>query len=334
MNERSGDGQPSIPADADIIDINFTPVADSWVVRPARRRRPLWPALTLFVLTAISTLAVGSEFAISYAANQEPFTASGGDLFASFGHALAHPQLLLLGIPFSFTLMGILLAHELGHYFACRFYGIDASYPYFIPAPTLFGTFGAFIAIRSPITTRRALFDVGFSGPIVGFLLAIPAMAYGVAAAKIVPDVQSTAIFNFGAPPLMQLFMMWFHHGVPASSLLLSPVGRAAGVGLCAAALNLLPIWQLDGGHIVYRVARKQHHRISIGVALGLTALGMYSWGGWVFWGLVLLVLSLRTGHPPLLDRWEPLDPARRAWALVALAMFILCFTPWPVWTR
>src|SRR6185437_7532777 len=126
MNERSGDGQPSIPADADIIDINFTPVADSWVARPARRRRPLWPALTLFVLTAISTLAVGSEFAISYAANQEPFTASGGDLFASFGHALAHPQLLLLGIPFSFTLMGILLAHELGHYFACRFYGIGA----------------------------------------------------------------------------------------------------------------------------------------------------------------------------------------------------------------
>lgn len=332
MNEHESNDHSAVPAE--IIDVQFRPVAESWVVRPRRpaRKRPLWPALTLFVLTAISTLAVGSEFASSYAAGREPFTGNLG-LFGAMAQPLIHPGLLLLGIPFSFTLMGILLAHELGHYFACRFYGIDASYPYFIPAPTLFGTFGAFIAIRSPITTRRALFDVGFSGPIVGFLLALPAMAYGISASKIVPGVQGTALFVFGSPLLQRIFMAWFHPGVPASSVLLSPVARAAWVGLFATALNLLPIWQLDGGHIVYSVASKHHHRISLAVSLGLTALGLYYWGGWVFWGLLLLVLSLRRAHPPLMDRWEPLDSGRRAWAVVALAMFILCFTPWPVWT-
>lgn len=332
MTQHSGEGDSSIGAPVpDVIDVDFTPVAQSWVVR--RRKKPLWPALTLFVLTVLSTLAVGAEFAASYARNQEPFT-SDQNLFAAMVRPLLHPHLLVLGIPFSFTLLGILLAHELGHFFACRFYGIDASYPYFIPAPTLFGTFGAFIAIRSPITTRRALFDVGFSGPIVGFLLAAPAMAYGIAASKVVPHVQSTALFVFGAPLLMQIFTRLFHPGVDAASLLMHPVARAAWVGLFATALNLLPVWQLDGGHIVYSVAGAHHRRISIAASLALTAFGLYYWHGWVFWGLLLLVLSLRYGHPRLMDPLERLGVSRRLWAVAALAMFILCFTPWPVWTQ
>src|SRR5271155_5711326 len=114
---------------------------------------------------------------------------------------LQHPRLLLLGIPFSLTLLGILLMHELGHYFTCKYYGIDVSYPYFIPAPTLFGTFGAFLRIRSPIATRRALFDIGIAGPIAGFVIATPLMAYGIAISKIVPDAQDSSDLVFGIPP-------------------------------------------------------------------------------------------------------------------------------------
>ena len=321
----SGNGHGRIPA-----ELIETQLPSTLELRPARARpRPLWPAMVLFLLTVLSTLAVGSEFALSYAQNREPFS---GDLnpFAMMLLPFSHPQLLAMGVPFSFTLLSILMAHELGHYFACRIYGIDASYPYFIPAPTLFGTFGAFIRIRSPITTRRALFDVGLAGPVVGFVLAMPAMAYGVAHAKIVPSVQSTADIVFGTPPLMRIFMDWFHPHINPTWILLHPIGRAAWVGLFATALNLLPIWQLDGGHIVYSLFSRIHQRISLTLALTLVAFGIYYWHGWLLWGVLLTVLAFRFRHPPLYDPWERLDAKRWLWAVVALAIFVLCFTPWP----
>ena len=163
----------------------------------------------------------------------------------------------------------------MGHYIACKLYRIDVSYPMFIPAPNLFGTFGAFIRIRSPFPTRRALFDVGIAGPIAGFIVAIPAIAYAVATAKIVPDVQTNADILLGVPPLMQIFAALFHPNVPVRWLLLSPVGCAAWFGLFATALNLLPIWQLDGGHILYSLANEGHRRISIALSLVLIALGV-----------------------------------------------------------
>src|SRR5580692_10420055 len=137
-----GNGYNQLPPE--IIEVRFPYLAE-----PPPRKRPLWPALILFFLTVLSTLAVGAEFAQSYAANREPFSGDRDPLSAMM-LPFSHPQVLELGIPFSFTLLGILLAHELGHYFACKLYGIDVSYPYFIPAPTLIGTFGAFIRIRSP----------------------------------------------------------------------------------------------------------------------------------------------------------------------------------------
>ena len=321
----NGDGNGRIPVG--ILESRFPQVEH---LQPARiKPRPIWPATLLFLLTVVSTLIVGSEFALSYAQNREPFSTP--ETFAQMiVQPLEHPGLLALGVPFSFTLLLILMAHELGHYFTCRIYGIDASYPYFIPAPTLFGTFGAFIRIRSPITTRKALFDVGISGPVVGFILAVPAMAYGVAHAKIVPNVQDTAAIVFGTPPLMRLLIEWFHPNVEPSWILLHPVARAAWVGLFATALNLLPLWQLDGGHIVYSLSSKLHQRISLAAGLGMIALGIYSWLGWIFWGFVLTVLALRFRHPPLYDPWERLGRARWIWAVVALAIFILCFTPWP----
>jgi len=321
----NGNGHARVPLD--IIEMRFPPMAET--SPPLPKPRPLWPALALFVLTVVATLAVGSEFALSYARNVEPFSGDQNP-FTSMLLPLQHPRLLLLGIPFSFTLLGILLAHELGHYFTCRIYGIDASYPYFIPAPTLFGTFGAFIRIRSPITTRRALFDVGLAGPVVGFMIAFPAMAFAIASSKIVPEAHATASVLFGSPLLMRLLVEFFHPGVNPVCVLLHPVGRAAWVGLFATALNLLPAWQLDGGHIIYSLASQYHRRISLAISLGLIVFGVYHWYGWILWGVVLMILSLRFRHPPLLDPWEPLTPSRRMWAAVALLIFVLCFTPWP----
>ncbi len=325
----AGNGHGVIPPE--VIEVQFPRLVEP--PPPQRvRRRPLWPALILFLLTVISTLAVGAEFARSYAANQEPFSEN-ENLLTTIVAPYEHPSMLLLGVPFSFTLLGILFTHEMGHYVACKIHGIDVSYPYFIPAPTLIGTFGAFIRIRSPITTRRALFDVGISGPVAGFVIAVPAMAWAVAHSRVVPGVELNAPLIFGNAPLTRLFIDLFHPNVNPSWVLLNPVGMAAWVGFFATALNLLPVWQLDGGHIVYSLTSRWHHRISLAVAGSLLVFGaVQQWYGlWIFWGGLLLVLSLRFRHPPVYDYWQPLDPARRAWAFAALAIFIACFTLWPV---
>lgn len=281
-------------------------------------RRPLL-AGTLFFLTLLSTLAVGTEFALAYANNRAPFAE--GLLF--YFAIVREPSLLLLGIPFAFTLMGILLAHELGHYFACRYYGIQATYPYFIPAPTIIGTMGAFIRIRSPIVNRTALFDVGLAGPVVGFVFAVPALAIAIFYSKIVPASQIDAPLVFGEPLLLKALVALLHPAVAAQDVFLHPVGRAAWVGLFATALNLLPAGQLDGGHVIYALASRNHRRISAIVALALLPLGFF-WTGWLMWGALLLLFGFR--HPLLLDRWEPLDRKRRVWAGIALVIFMLCF--------
>jgi membrane-associated protease RseP (regulator of RpoE activity) len=298
--------------------------------RARPRRKNLLLALGLFFLTVISTLAVGAQLAIAYA-NNEPAFAHDFNPLAPLQHAWANPRILLLGIPFSFTLLGILLAHELGHYFACRYYGIDASYPYFVPAPTLIGTMGAFIRIHSPILNRRALFDVGIAGPAVGFALAVPALIVGILHSKVIPGANDNAVIVFGNPLVVKLVVLVFRPNVPLGWLLLNPVSRAAWVGFFATALNLLPAGQLDGGHIVYSVIPEKHSRVSIGVILALLPLGLL-WSGWLMWAALLMLLGFR--HPRLMNRWEPLDSRRRAWALAALVMFALCFTPMPFTTH
>lgn len=288
--------------------------------------RSLAIAIVLFFITLISTLAVGAQFAIAYAAGQVP---SLDDFFSSYVKFLREPQMLVAGIPFAATLMGILLAHELGHFFMCRRYSILATYPYFIPAPTLIGTFGAFIRIRSPIINRTALFDVGISGPIAGFVLAIPAMAIAILHSKIVPGVNAaSAPVMFGVPLLQRMLVAMLRPGVSSANLLLHPIARAAWVGLFATSLNLLPGGQLDGGHILYSFASESHRRVTIGVALALVPLAFF-WLGWILWSVLLLAIGFR--HPPLMDRWEPLDATRRIYAVIGLAMFVLCFMPVPI---
>ncbi len=330
MTDRSEfDSMPAgtLPPAIDPWDLPPNPYWENQELR--RQRKSLAIAILLFVLTLISTLAVGAQYAASYASGQSP---NFDELFSTYEALLTHPQLLLAGAPFAFTLIGILLAHELGHFFACRYYGISASYPYFLPAPTLIGTLGAFIRIRSPIYNRKALFDVGLAGPVVGFVFAVPALAIAILYSRVVPYSEAHASVVFGQPLVMRALVAVLRPGVASGDLLLHPVGRAAWVGLFATALNLLPGGQLDGGHILYSVASKYHKKITLAVALLLVPLGIFFWNGWILWAVLLLAIGFR--HPPLLNRWEKLDRPRLVWAAVAALIFLLCFMPMPVMLR
>jgi membrane-associated protease RseP (regulator of RpoE activity) len=284
-------------------------------------------ACTLFLLTLATCLVAGTHFAIAYAHNE---AVSWDEFIRAFTLVYRHPLALAAGLPFALTLLAILLAHELGHFFACRHHHIHSSYPFFIPFPTLIGTLGAFILIRSPIRNTRALFDVGASGPLVGFLVAIPALIYGIVHAKLIPDLAMPAENKFilGSPLILQLLAPIFHHGAKAATLLLHPVGRAAWVGLFATSLNLLPAVQLDGGHIVRSISQHAHRVSSILLPVLLAVLGFRYWPGWYVWAALLIgIRFLRTlpiYHP------EPLGPNRYALALLSLAIFVLSFMPAP----
>jgi membrane-associated protease RseP (regulator of RpoE activity) len=295
--------------------------------RPSRRSLLL--AMLLFFLTLLTSLVAGTHFAAAYSHNE---AASFDALFQTFPLAYHHPSILLSGLPFAITLLTILLAHELGHYFACRRHRIHATYPFFVPAPTLIGTFGAFILIRSPIRSAQALFDVGASGPLVGFLFALPALAYGVLHARVIPGLalDPSADVVFGAPLIMKLMTAIVQPNAHASDLLLHPIGRAAWVGLFATALNLLPVGQLDGGHIVRSVSPRAHRIISVVLPLALVPLGIYLWRGWLVWAIVLLCLRFFR-MAPIYDP-TPLDPNRRFGAFLAFVVFLLCFMPAPLW--
>ena len=295
---------------------------------PPPTTRSLILAAFLFFLTLITCLLAGTHFAAAYAHNQ----AASLDAFVqTFTLAYRHPAALLTGLPFALTLLTILLAHELGHYFACRYHHIRSSYPMFIPAPTLIGTFGAFILIRSPIRSARALFDVGASGPIVGFLLAIPAMAYGVLHAKVIPALASdgSADLVFGVPAVMRLISAMILPNAHAADLILHPVGRAAWVGLFATALNLLPVGQLDGGHILRSVSPRLHRIVSLILPIILVPMGYFLWRGWLIWAALLFGVRFFRAAP-IYDP-TPLDPNRRFGALLALLVFLLCFMANPL---
>ncbi len=319
----AGNGHSSSPQDTTALRFFPAPPPPRLRIRAARKSSRLIP-LGLLLLTVLSTMYVGALYAIAYDAGRAPFSPDDDLLLPVF----SDPGLLLMGLPFSFTLMGILLAHEMGHYFACRYYRITATVPYFIPFPSIIGTLGAFIRIRSPIVNRKALFDVGLAGPIVGFLFALPALIVAVAYSKIAPGALAESMIAFGDPPLVRLVSVLLRPEVPTGDLLLHPVGRAAWVGLFATALNLLPAGQLDGGHVVYALSSRWHRRISLIVALAIAPMG-FLWFGWTVWAVLLLMFGFR--HPVLLDRHDPLDGKRRLWAAIALVIFLLCFTPMPL---
>jgi membrane-associated protease RseP (regulator of RpoE activity) len=296
-------------------------------IPPRPSTKSLLLAGALFLVTLCTCLVAGTHFAIAYAQNE---AVSWDEFVRAFTLVYQHPQALTAGLPFALTLLTILLAHELGHFFACRHHHIHSSYPFFVPFPTLIGTLGAFILIRSPIRTTRALFDVGASGPLVGFVAAVPALIYGLVHAKFIPGLSTPAENKIilGAPLILHLLAPIFHHGARTANLLIHPVGRAAWVGLFATSLNLLPAGQLDGGHILRSVSQRAHRVSSILLPVLLAWLGFRYWPGWYVWAGLLVAIRFLSTLP--IYNPEPLGLRRYAAAFLALLIFLLCFMPAP----
>jgi membrane-associated protease RseP (regulator of RpoE activity) len=287
-----------------------------------RTRERYWLYSLLFVVTLATTSMVGAVMQFDFERNV-PFDLE--QSLGMWGFFWNHPVALLQGLPYSLTLLLILLAHEFGHYLASVFHRVDSSLPYFLPSPIL-GTFGAFIRIRSPIYTRRALFDIGVAGPLAGFIFLLPALAVGIAFSKVIPGIAHQGNGHFGVPLLQWLLTHLIFPGTASVDLYLHPIARAAWVGMFATAMNLLPIGQLDGGHIVYSFFPGRHRTVSKAICI-LMVFMAYFWYAWLFWALILWWLGRR--HPVVYDT-EDLGAARRQLGWLALAIFILCFTMQP----
>jgi membrane-associated protease RseP (regulator of RpoE activity) len=291
---------------------------------PPKQR--LWLHILLLLMTMFTTTLVGAHMQYNFSHNL-PFFDLESDLNI-FTVGLRSVELFRAGLPFSLTLLTILMAHELGHYLACVYYGVDASLPFFLPAPTpVTGTLGAFIRIRSPIYSKRVLFDIGIAGPLAGFVFVIPALFAGLAFSKIIPGINHQGSLQFGVPALQWLLDRAIFPGVPAADIYMHPMARAAWVGMFATALNLLPVGQLDGGHIVYALLGRSHKWITYTFLVILLPMGML-WSGWWFWAVLLFFLARK--HPPVYDRSE-IGSVRIRLGVLALAVFGLCFSVAPI---
>jgi membrane-associated protease RseP (regulator of RpoE activity) len=292
--------------------------ARAWYATPAASTRErYWLYSLLFGLTLLTATVVGTAMQLDFDRNL-PFDLERSlDIWPA---AWRHPAILLNGLPFSLTLLTILLAHEFGHYVAAVFHRVDASLPYFLPSPIL-GTFGAFIRVRSPIYSKRALFDIGVAGPLAGFVFLAPALAVGMAFSKMIPGIAHQGTLHFGMPVLQWVLERLIFSGTPTADIYLHPVARAAWIGMFMTALNLLPIGQLDGGHILYSFFPRSHKIVSRALCIVLLPLGKF-WGGWTIWGLALLWLGRR--HPVVEDP-TLLSEGRRRLGLAALVIFLLC---------
>jgi membrane-associated protease RseP (regulator of RpoE activity) len=304
-----------------------------FVVHPQKHR--YWIHILLLAATFFTTLVVGARMEFNFL-HRLPVFYLGEDSLSIFPMiwALQLPH-LLLGIPFAFTLMLILLAHEMGHYLYCRRYRVWATLPFFIPFPTLIGTLGAFIRIRSPIRSRSALFDIGIAGPIAGFVVSVIVLFFSLALSQPASPIQSVESIQFGLPLIFYsvhelLSALGMAHGIaalPLSQVELHPVAIAAWVGMFATALNLLPGGQLDGGHMVFSLAPRVHRLVSRVTILALIPMAIFYWAGWLLWAVLLGLSGLR--HP-MVPEWPGVDGSRRWLAIFGLLMLVLTFAPAP----
>jgi membrane-associated protease RseP (regulator of RpoE activity) len=299
-----------------------------FVVRPPKRRAALY--VIFFLLTVLTTLITGSHIEYNFL-HSLPTFAAGDDnphLFPMIW-AVGHPSNLLLGVPFAATLMLILFAHEMGHYLYCRYYGVYATLPFFVPFPSLIGTLGAFIRIRSPIRSRSALFDIGVAGPIAGFAFATTALAVGLHLSKPAPAFVVTPDIQLGYPLVIHLMnRLLGRASLMLAGTILHPVAVAAWVGMFATALNLLPGGQLDGGHIIFALSPRWHRLISTLTILVLIPLGVYCWAGWLLWAVLLRITGMR--HP-MVPEQPSISRGRSRLALFAAIMLLLTFSPTPL---
>jgi membrane-associated protease RseP (regulator of RpoE activity) len=284
---------------------NFLVATFPKYVVPAQR----WAVhLALFLSTVVSTLAMGA--------------------FLEGVDPLQDIRNLSAGLPFAATIMGILLFHEMGHYFAARRYGLDVTLPYFIPFPTIFGTMGAFIKIRSPIHNRRMLMEIGAAGPIAGLMVAIPAVIYGLKLSSY-QEVSDGGLFLGSSLLFTAIERFVIGSASEGNDLFLHPIAFAGWGGLFVTAMNLFPIGQLDGGHVSYALFGSLQRRISTAFFLLLIPLG-YFWPGWLIW-VVLILLLVKIPHPPVIYEDIPLGGGRKIVGWIVLLLFILTFVPTPI---
>jgi membrane-associated protease RseP (regulator of RpoE activity) len=274
------------------------------------RPKRLWLHLILFGATLLTTTVAGA-------------LQNGVDL-------LADPAAIGSGLPFAVTLMTILLVHEMGHYLMSRHHGVRATLPYFIPAPSFIGTFGAFIRMQSPPSDRRSLFDVAAAGPLAGLALAIPAVVIGLNLSTVTPADKTGGGITLGSSLLLAFLSKITLGLLPAdANIVMHPIGFAGWIGLLVTALNLIPVGQLDGGHVVYALFGPRYiwvSRLSLAAILTLGLLRL--WDGWLIWGVLLLFMGVR--HPPPVDPYTPLDPKRRIVGWFILATLAVTFIPAP----
>lgn len=266
--------------------------------------------LILFVITFISTLVAGS-------------------LFQKGINIIAEPWRVIEGLPFSLSLMIILLGHELSHYIASKIHHTEATLPYFIPAPSLIGTFGAFIKMKSPIVTRKALIDIGASGPIAGFALSVVASSIGLKLSSVVNVTETKGALGLGDSILFSLLSRLILGITPdGHDILLHPIAFAGWIGLFVTSLNLIPVGQLDGGHIAYAFLGIRHVMLSRMLVGLLLIFGIFFWEGWLIWAVLMVILGLR--HPPVIYWEKPLDRKRKITGIIAMIIFIITFIPAP----
>lgn len=313
--------------------------------RPRRER--WWLHATLFLVTFATVWMGGSLLYGAVGAMPVPLGADVSMSAMMLDRWLAEVAARGVGFDFAMALMAILLAHETGHYLAAKRYGIDVSPPYFLPAPpqlNFIGTFGAFIRLRSPIVDRRQLLDVGAAGPWVGFGVALIALAAGLARSTIVPQDGASEQLILIANHRLYLGdspMLWAARRllVGEGTVVLHPLAFAGWIGMFITMLNLMPLGQLDGGHVLYALVGKWQARLGFVVWAGLVALGFWAareavWQGviWWVWAGVLLILGRgRFGHPAVLDRVRPLPPSRHPLGWVTALLFVATFTPVPI---
>ena len=278
-------------------------------------RIPIIPRihLVLFFLTVFTTLLAGA--------------------LMEGAKILENPVELLKGIPFSFTLMFILGTHEFGHYYYAQKHKVDATLPYFIPAPPflfLIGTFGAFIKIKSPIYRKDALLQIGAAGPIAGFVIAVPALIIGLLLSDVVEKSNIQGALILGDSILMKI-LTWITHPklMDTQDIMLHPIAFAGWIGLLVTMLNLLPIGQLDGGHVAYAMLGKKQRLIGQIAFIFLIPLSFLSIN-WLIWGLLLLILMRSVKHPPIQDIHIPLSDTDKRIGYICLLIFIVCFIPAP----
>lgn len=291
--------------------------------------------IILFILTFFTTTAMGlfqwsfSFYAAKGIINYNILNYSGKNIIKYYFQVLLENKFLMTeAIKYSLALLIFLLAHEFGHYLACRYHGVQATLPYLIPVPFAFGTMGAVIKMRGPIQNKKALFDIGIAGPLAGFTIALPLLYYGIRNSFFINPISGGAIY-FGEPIIWKIIhLLIFGSYSNGKELIANPVALASWFALLATALNLFPMGQLDGGHILYAL-------------LGRKALAVYKiffifiavlvliWPYWIVWVIIGWFLGLK--HPPILDETEPLGTGRKILALIAAVIFILSFIVIPI---